>query len=90
MKSIAERLSQIFDDIQVRKTCTFDDRLQAGKQEEVHRSQIRGVRRVIKHSYLLLSQELAHTDRSMCRGIIVEQQPFSSLVQLWPNPPDTL
>ena len=31
----------IFEGIHVRKTCTFDGRLQAGKQEEGHRSQIR-------------------------------------------------
>ena len=48
------------------------------------------VRRIIKHSYHLLSQELAHTNRSVCRDIIVEQHPFSCHVQLWPNPPDTL
>ena len=28
---------------------------------------------VIKHNYHLLSQELMHTDRTVCRGIIVEQ-----------------
>ena len=80
----------IFDGIHVRKTCIFDGHLQAGEQEEDRRSQIRGVRRVIKHSYHLLSQELAHTDRTVCRGIIVEQRPFSSHVQLGLNPPDTL
>ena len=60
----------IFDGIHVRKTCTFDGHLQSGKQEVVRRSQIRGVRRMIKHSYNLLSQELAQTDRSVCRGIL--------------------
>ena len=60
------------------------------EQEEVWRSQIRGMRRVIKHSYHLLSQELAHMDCTVCRGIIVEQHPFSSPVQLWLNPLDTL
>ena len=54
----------IFDGIHVCKTYTFDGHLQAGKQEEVCRSQIRRVRRVIKHSYHLLCQELAHTDRT--------------------------
>ena len=33
----------IFDGIHVRKTCTSDGCLQARKQEEVHRSQIRGM-----------------------------------------------
>ena len=61
---------------------TFDGRLQAGKQEEVCRSQIRGVRRVIKHSYHLLSQEFVHMDHTVCRDIIMEQHPFSSPVQL--------
>ena len=51
-----------FVGIHVHKTCKFDGRLQAGKQEEVRRSQIRVTRRVIKHSYHLLSQELSHTD----------------------------
>ena len=80
----------IFNGIHVRKTCTFDGRLQAGKEEEVRRSQIREVRRVTKHSYHLLSQELMHTDRTECRGIITEQNPVSSSEQLWPIPPDTL
>ena len=52
----------IYDGIHVRKTCTFDGLLQAGKQEEVRRSQIRVVRRVIEHSYHLLSLELAHKE----------------------------
>ena len=72
----------IFDGIHICKMCTFSGHLQAGNQEEVHRSQIREVRRVIKHSYHLLRQELVH----MCRGIILEQHLFSSPVQLWPNP----
>ena len=38
-----------------------------------------------KHSYHLLSQELEHTDRTVCRGIIVEQHPFSSPVKLCPD-----
>ena len=62
----------VFVGIHVRKTCTFDGRLQAGKEEEVRRSQIRSVRRVIKHSYHLLRQELAYTDSTVCRDIIVE------------------
>ena len=80
----------IFYGIHVSKTCTFDGCLQKGKEEEVSRSQMRELRRVIKLSYDLLIQELAHTDRTVCRGIIVEQHPFSSPVQLWPNPPGTL
>ena len=80
----------IFDGIHDHKTCTFDGHLQAAKQEEVHRSQIRDVRRVINHSYHLLKQELAHTDLIVCSGIIMEQHPFSSPVQLWLNPPDML
>ena len=48
------------------------------------------MRRVIKHSYHLLSQELAHTDSTVCRGIIVEQRLFSSPMKLWPNPPVSL
>ena len=79
----------IFDDIHVRKTCTFDGHIQAGKQE-VRRSQIMRVRRVIKHSYHLLSQELAHTDRAVCRVIIVEQHPFSRPAQTLAEPPDTM
>ena len=79
-----------FDGIRVCETFTFDGRLQAGKQQEILRNQIRWLRRVIKHSYHLLGQELAHTDRTVCRGIIVEQHAFSSPVQLWPNPPDKL
>ncbi|KAJ4445043.1 hypothetical protein ANN_06842 [Periplaneta americana] len=47
--------------------------------EEVRRSQLRGVRSVFKNSYHLLSQELALTDRTVCRGIVMEQHPFSSL-----------
>ena len=71
-----------FDGIYVCKTCTLDGHPQAGKQEEVCRSQIRRVRRVIKHSYHLLSQELAHTDHIVYRSVIVEMHSFSSLVQL--------
>ena len=33
---------------------------------------------------------MALTDRTVCRSIIMEQHPFSSPVQLWPNQPDTL
>ena len=75
-----------FDGIHVRNTCTFDSCLQAGKQEKVRRSQIMGVRRVIKDSYHNLRQEWAHTNRTVCCGIIVEQHPFSSPVQLWAEP----
>ena len=81
---------KIFGGIHVRKTCTFDGRLQARKKEEVRWSQIRRVRRMIKQSYNFLSQELAHTDRTVCRDIIVEQHPFYSPVKLCPNPLDTL
>ena len=49
----------IFDGIHVRKTCTLDSRLHAEKQEKVRRNQIRGLRRVIKHNFHLLSQEFA-------------------------------
>ena len=80
----------IFDGIHISKTCTFDGCLQAEKEEKVCRSQIRSVTRVIKHSYNLLSHELAHTDSTVCRGIFVEQHPFSSPVQLWPNLPNIL
>jgi len=63
------------------KTCTFHDALQAAKQKEVCRRQIRGVWRMIEKRYAALSQELVHTDRTVLRRIIVQQNPLSSPVQ---------
>ena len=71
----------IFHGSHVPKMRTFDGRLQAGKLKEVRGSQIRRVRRTIKQSYHLLSQEFAHAYCTVSRGIIVEQHPFPSPVQ---------
>jgi len=46
------------------KPCAFHNALQAGKQKEVRRCQIRGVRWMIENGYAALSQELVDTDRS--------------------------
>jgi len=63
------------------KTCTFHGALQAGKQKEVCRRQIRGVRWMIENRYAMVSQELVDTDCTVCRRIIMQQHPLSSPVQ---------
>ena len=72
------------------KMCAFHDALQAGKQKEVCRRQIRGVQWMIENRYTALSQELVHTDHTVRRRVIVQQHPLSSPVQLWPNTVDAL
>ena len=65
-----------FDWHRVCKTCAFRDVLQAGKQKEVRRRQIRGLRWMIENRYAVLSQEL-YTDRTVRRRVIVQQHPLS-------------
>jgi len=67
------------------KTCAFHDALQAGKQKEVHRRQIRGVWWMIENGYAVLSQELVDTDSTQRRCVIMQQHLLSSPVQPWPN-----
>ena len=69
------------------KTCAFHDALQAGKQKEVRRRQIRGVRWMIENGYAVLSQEL-DTDSTERTRVIMQQHPLSSPVQPWPNTVD--
>jgi len=82
------RCHMFLDCRHVCKMCAFHDALQAGKQKEVRRCQIRGVRWMIENGYAMLSQELVDTDRTVRRRVIMQQHPLSSPAQLWPNTVD--
>ena len=61
-----------FDCCHVCKTCAFHDALQAGKQKEVRRRQIRGVRWMIENRYAMLSQKLVDINRTVRRRVIMQ------------------
>jgi len=82
------RCDTFLDCRHVCKTCAFHDALRAGKQKEVRRCQIRGIRWMIENGYAALSQELVDMERTVRRRVIMQQHPLSSRVQPWPNTVD--
>ncbi|GBN06473.1 hypothetical protein AVEN_177231-1 [Araneus ventricosus] len=81
------RCHTLLDLRNVGKAQTFQVSFEAGKQE-VWRCQIWRIWRVFKNCHLASSEELPHTDGSVQTGVVVQQFPLTTLVQLGPNPPD--
>ena len=56
---------------------SLEDTLQSREQQEVARSEIRRIRRVIESCYLFLGQKPSHTEGGVRRRVVVMNEPRS-------------